>query len=65
MPNFTILWSWLCTIWTSNHHRQHVIGLSAVCMALKENSPYSGIPDEDMGFPQGWREYDFWQERLL
>lgn len=38
---------------------------SARLLALKEKSPYSGIPDEDMGFPQGWREYDFWQERLL
>lgn len=38
---------------------------SARLIALKEKSPYDDIPDEDMGFPQGWRQYDFWQERLL
>ena len=33
-------------------------------LALKEKGPYNVIPDEDMGFPQDWRKYDFWQERL-
>ena len=37
---------------------------SARLVALKETEPYSSIPDVDMGFPQGWREHDFWQERL-
>ena len=37
---------------------------SARLLALKEKVPYSGIPNEDMGFPQGWREHEFWQERL-
>ena len=37
---------------------------SARLLALKEKGPYSGIPDEDMGFPQGWREHEFWQGRL-